>query len=92
MAFAAVQATDSSRIRNPISLGQIKAQAMTWTCLSTDTTGTITAPTLAEATFIILDGINQTAAATYSGNVVTLTFAAPGTTGATAGDVIVFGT
>lgn len=91
MAFAATQATDGTRVRPVISLGPIKMQVMTWTAASGDTSGTITCPGLAEASFVIIDGLQQSSAATFSNNVVTLAFRDPSTTGALAGDLLVFG-
>ena len=92
MAFAAVDATDSSRMRRGISLGPIKMQFLTYTCLSTDTSGTVTADGMAEITAILIDGVQQSAAATFSGNVATLAFVCPtGSTTSPSGDIIVFG-
>ncbi len=90
MAFTATIQTDSSRLRNPISLGPVKMQAMTYTALSTDTSGTITVPGFVEVNHIVIDGLVQTAAATFAGNVATLTFNAPGGT-TVAGDIIAYG-
>ena len=90
MAFVALDKTDGTRIRPAISLGPIKMQNMTFTCLSTDTSGTVTADNLIEIAAIIIPGLVQTAAASISGNVATLTFNAPGGT-TVAGDLIVLG-
>ena len=90
MSFSATIQTDSSRGRNPISLGPLKMQLMTYTCVSTDTSGTVTVPGFIEIAQIVVDGLVQTTAATFSANVATLTFAAPGGT-TVAGDIVVFG-
>lgn len=90
MAFVATIQTDSSRMRNPIALGPIKMQAMTWTALSTDTSGTVTVPGFVEVTHIVIDGLLQTSAATFATNVATLAFTAPGGT-TVAGDLIAYG-
>ena len=80
MAFVAIDATDSSRLRRPVGMGDRKMQLMTYTCLSTDTSGTVTADGLTEITQIQIDGLVQTALATFAGNVATLAFNAPGGT------------
>lgn len=90
MSFVATIQTDSSRARSPISLGPIKMQLLTYTCVSTDTSGTVTVPGFIEVTSIIVDGLVQTTAATFSANVATLTFVAPGGT-TVAGDIVAYG-
>lgn len=90
MAFVATSASDSSRARRAFSLGPLKVQFLTYTAASGDTSGTITADQLIEASFVMVDGkIQQTSAATFSGNQVTLAFADPLAT--IAGDIMVFG-
>lgn len=92
MAFVATDGTDSSRLRPAIAIGgSVKMQFMTWSAASGDTSGTVTADALAEVTGILIDGVQQTAAATFSGNVVTLAFKDPTTVLATKGDLVVFG-
>jgi hypothetical protein len=92
MAFVATNASDSSRMRRAFGIGGgLKIQLMTWTAASGDTSGTVIADQLVEVTGIMIDGVEQTAAATFSGNVATLAFRDPSTTGAVAGDLIVFG-
>lgn len=75
MAFAATASTKEARA---FSLGPKKAQIMTWTAVSADTSGTVTVPGLSRVDHILLDGgLKHTAAPTFSGNVVTLAFADP---------------
>jgi hypothetical protein len=90
MAFSAADATDSSRMRRALSLGPIKMQALTFTCVSTDTSGTVTCDQLSEVSMILIDGLIRTTADTISGNVVTLAFNAPGGT-TVAGNILAFG-
>jgi hypothetical protein len=77
MAFAATALTAEPRA---ISIGPLKEQYFTYTAVSGDTSGTITASALIDrATHVIIDGgLALTAAPTFSGNVVTLAFADPG--------------
>lgn len=91
MAFTATVLSDSTRLRPAWSNGFGKTQLMTWTMLTTDTSGTVTAPNLVEIQAILLDGVNLSTAATFSGNVATLTFTAAGTTGAVAGTLVCMG-
>lgn len=64
---------------------------MTWTCVSGDTSGTVTADGLSSAKHIIMDGgLANTAAPTFSGNVVTLAFTDPAAS--RYGTLIVIGT
>ncbi len=91
MAFAAVNLTDGTRARPPISLGPVKVQFMKWTAVSGDTTGTITADGLHEVSAVVIDGLQQSAAATFATNVATIAFRDPSTTGALAGTVMVIG-
>ena len=75
MAFAATNSTKESR---SFSIGPLKIQMMTWTCISGDTTGTVTADGLSAAKHILMDGgLDFTAAPTFSTNVVTLAFSDP---------------
>jgi hypothetical protein len=75
MAFTA---TDSSPEARSFSLGPVKMQIVTWTCVSGDTTGTITADKMAQVFHVILDGgLDYTAAPTYATNVATLAFTDP---------------
>lgn len=78
MAFSA---TDSTKEARSFSIGPLKAQVLTWTCVSGDTSGTITADNLIRAEHVIMDGgLALTAAPTFSGNVVTLAFTDPAAT------------
>jgi len=88
MAFSASNLSAEPRA---ISIGPLKVQLMTFTVASGDTSGTVTADKLSSIRFILIDGVEQTSAATFSGNVATLAFKDPSTTGATAGDILVFG-
>jgi len=75
MAFAAVASTKEPR---KFSWGPNMVQIMTWSAISGDTSGTVTAKSLSRADHIILDGgLTLTAAPTYSGNAVTLAFTDP---------------
>lgn len=87
MSFAATASTKEPR---SFSLGPIKAQLFTYTAVSGDTSGTITATGLHEAFHVLLDGgLVNTAAPTFSGNVVTLAFSDPAAN--RFGTAIVFG-
>lgn len=75
MAFAATMSTSEPR---SYSDGPMKKQFFTWTCVSGDTTGTITATGLSTVFHVIIDGLPaKSAAPTFSGNVATLAFADP---------------
>jgi hypothetical protein len=74
MAFAAV---NNSNLPLPHSIGPVKEQIMSWSCVSGDTSGTVTVDGLNRAETILIDGLQLTAAPTFSGNVVTLAFADP---------------
>lgn len=89
MAFAAVDSTSEPR---SFSLGPLKCQILTWSAISGDTSGTVTADRLTTAKHIIIDGMGKglSAAPTFSGNQVTLAFADP--VASVFGTCIVFGT
>lgn len=76
MAFAA---TDSTKDKRAFSVGgSHKAQILTYTAISGDTSGTVTCDMLTNARHILIDGsLALTAAPTFSGNVVTLAFNDP---------------
>ena len=75
MAFVA---TDSTAEPRSMSIGPLKLQILTFTCISGDTSGTVTADKMSTAKHIIMDGgLDLTAAPTMSGNVVTLAFTDP---------------
>ncbi len=87
MAFAAVDNTSEPR---PFSQGPVNMQLMTWSAISGDTSGTITADRLHTVSHIIIDGgLVMNAAITYSGNVATLAFNDP--VASVFGDIMVFG-
>jgi hypothetical protein len=72
MAFAAVSGGPETRLQ---TLGNEKVQHFTWTCLASDTTGTLTANFPSQMSRVELQGgIGLTAATTYAGNAATLTF------------------
>jgi len=90
MAMVVTDGSDSSRTRRAFGIGGgLKLQLMTYTCDSASTSATITADALIEVSAIYIDGVVQTAAPTYSGNQVTITFAAPGAS--IVGDIIAIG-
>lgn len=75
MAFAA---SNSSKEARSFSIGPVKVQIMTYTAVSGDTSGTVTASALREVFHVIVDGgLNWSAAPTYSANVATLAFTDP---------------
>lgn len=87
MAFVATASTKEPR---SFSLGPYKVQIMTYAAASADVSGTITATALSSVEHVLVDGkILQTAAPTFSGNVVTLTFADPAAT--VVGTILCFG-
>ena len=74
MAFAATQSTSEPRA---ISLGVIKMEIQTYTAISGDTAGTITASSMERLEHIVIDGIVMDAAPTFSGKVATISFPDP---------------
>jgi hypothetical protein len=77
MALSATSPTNESRA---YSIGPQKVQQMNFSVASGDTSGTITFAGLSSIDFIIVAGVVQTAAATFSGNVATVTFVDPAAT------------
>ncbi len=78
MAFAATASTKEPR---SFSVGPVKIQILTYTAVSTDTAGTITADRLSELQHVIMGpSLELDAAITYSGNVATLSFVDPAAT------------
>ena len=73
----ALTATALSTEPRAISLGPIKMQILTFSAASADVSGTATADRLSRVDHCIVVGLTQTAAPTYSGNVITLAFADP---------------
>jgi hypothetical protein len=75
MAFASTLSTKEAR---KFSFGgPLKAEIHTFTCGNGDTSGTATAKNLTTVYHCITDGIQLTAAPTFSGKVATLTFVDP---------------
>lgn len=75
MAFTATLSTSEARSH---STGPVKYQYYTYTAVSGDITGTITAASLSTVFHVIGDGgLVYTAAPTFSGNVATLAFTDP---------------
>lgn len=75
MAFAATASTSEPR---GFSVGPQKMQVMTWTAISGDTSGTVTADKLSSVSHILIDGgLVLNAAPTYATNVITLAFNDP---------------
>jgi len=89
MAFAATKSTVEPRA---IGIGPIKMQIFTYTAISGDTTGTVTADAIVDRiSHIVIDGglCKLTAAPTFSGNVATLAFSDPAANAY--GTILVFG-
>ncbi len=88
MAFAASNLTAEPRA---FSVGPLKMQLMTYSVASGDTSGTVTADALTEITHIMVDGVCAVAstAASFSGNVATLTFVNPAAT--RYGNIVIYG-
>ena len=75
MAFAA---TDSTTEPRKFSIGPLDMQILTWSAISGDVSGTITADRLSSISHIIIDGgLVMNAAPTYATNVATLSFNDP---------------
>lgn len=77
MALVATNVTGEPR---SFSIGPVKVQLINFSVASADTSGTITADGLSSIDQIIVTGIVQTAAPTFSGNVATLAFVDPAAT------------
>ena len=86
MAFTATNSTAEPRAW---STGPLKEQHMTWTRLSTDTSGTVTFDALAEVRFVEIHNIVLSAATAVSGNGATLSFDAVAAAGV--GTVVGYG-
>lgn len=75
MAFATANSTSEPR---SFSIGTQKIQILTWSAISGDTSGTITADRLSSITHILMDGgLVLNAAPTYATNVATIAFNDP---------------
>lgn len=71
------------------SIGPLKQQLLTFSCVSGDTSGTITCDKLSQVLFAVVTGLTHTADPTFSSNVITLAFADPVAT--VKGQVIAYG-
>lgn len=72
MAFSATLSTKEPR---SFSIGPLKMEIHTFTMLSDDTSGTVTAKSLERVDHaIVVGGVNMSAAPSISGKTVTLTF------------------
>lgn len=76
MAFVATQ--QPIRGTQSHSVGPFREEHGTYSCNATDTTGTITAKSLAEVDFVLISGLNLSSNSTYSGNAATIAFAVTG--------------
>ena len=75
MAFAATLSTNE--VRKVALGGPLKAEIFTYTAVSGDISGTITSKNLHTIYHVIMDGVSQSAAATFANNVATVTFVDP---------------
>lgn len=74
----ALTVTNSTKEPRSFSIGPLKCQIVTLSCVSGDTSGTITADRLKEVFHIVTDlDVIYTAAPTFSGNVATIAFTDP---------------
>lgn len=78
MAFAATLST--SEKRKVAFGGPLKAEFFTYSAASGDTSGTITSINLHTIYHVLMDGVVQSAAATFSAGVATVTFVNPAAT------------
>lgn len=85
----ALSASNLSAEPRAMSVGPVKMQIMTFSVASADTSGTVTFDSLSSISGVIVSGITQTAAPTFSGNVVTLAFVDPAAT--RFGQIIAYG-
>lgn len=76
MAFVATNSTTQPRA---FAVGPLKFQLMTFTAVSGDTTGTVTASNISDRIdhIIVSGGLKLSAAPTFVGNVATLAFVDP---------------
>lgn len=86
MAFVATLSTKEPRAW---SIGPLKMEIQTFTAVSGDTSGTITAKSLTNVDHVILNSLNLISAPTISGATVTLAFADPAAN--RAGTIILLG-
>ena len=73
----ALSASSPSAEPRSWSLGPWKVQLLNFSVANGDTSGTATADALSSVIWCSASGLTQTAAPTFSGNVITLTFADP---------------
>jgi hypothetical protein len=85
----ALTATNLSAEPRAWSVGPLKVQLITFSVANGDTSGTITCDKLSSVVFAHVSGITQTAAPTFSTNVITLAFVDP--TATRHGQCIAFG-
>lgn len=71
------------------SVGPLKQQLLTFTAASGATSGTATCDRLSSVVYAHVSGVTQTAAPTFSGNVITLAFVDPAAT--IFGQIIAYG-
>lgn len=87
MAFVATEVTSEPR---SFSIGPVKVQMLNYTCVSGDTSGTVTATNLSSIDAVVVGGaLAVTAAPTISGNTATIAFTDPAAN--RAGTIIVVG-
>lgn len=77
MALTAASVTAEPRA---FSIGPKKMQIMTFSAASADVSGTVTFDRLSRVEYVIVSGLIQTAAPTFSANVATLAFTDPAAT------------
>lgn len=85
----AITAASPSAEPRSWSIGPLKAQLIDFSAASGATGGTATADALSTAKWAIVTGVTQSAAPTFSGNVVTIEFTDPAAT--VYGQIIVLG-
>lgn len=85
----ALSASNLAAEPRSFSIGPLKVQIINFSIANLDTSGTVTCDALKEVVHAQVSGITQTAAPTYSSNVITLAFADPGAT--RYGQIIAFG-
>lgn len=73
----ALSTTNLAAEPRSFSLGPVKMQIKTLSAASADVAGTVTFDALSEVQSVIITGVTQTSAPTFSGNVATLAFADP---------------
>lgn len=74
MAYSQANSTKEPR---SFSLGPLKAQILTFSVVSGDTSATVTADKLARLDHVLINGVDMTSAPSFSGNSATIAFADP---------------